>query len=130
MSAEDLDKGSRWSGEIARELEVCSFGIICLTPENMSAPWISFEAGALSKSMDNSRVTPLLLDLSPAEITGPLTQFQATELNKKDVARMVKTINDASDRLIENDRVEAAVDMCGRSSKLRCVAQVKAALPS
>ena len=29
VSSEDIDKGARWSGEIAKELDDCAFGILC-----------------------------------------------------------------------------------------------------
>ena len=49
VSSEDIDKGARWSTDIAKELENSTFGILCVTKENLEAPWLSFEAGALSK---------------------------------------------------------------------------------
>ncbi|MCP4614466.1 MAG: hypothetical protein GY845_37785 [Planctomycetes bacterium] len=39
VSSEDIDKGARWSTDIAGKLEESSFGIIAVTPENLSAPW-------------------------------------------------------------------------------------------
>ena len=50
LSAEDIDKGARWSSDLAHELEDAHVGVICLTPENLEEPWIHFEAGALSKT--------------------------------------------------------------------------------
>jgi hypothetical protein len=52
MSATDIVKGSRGLVELAGTLEVVKVGIICLTPENLSAPWLLFESGALSKTLD------------------------------------------------------------------------------
>lgn len=52
VSSEDIDKGARWSTDIAKELENSTFGILCDTKENIEAPWLSFEAGALSKTME------------------------------------------------------------------------------
>ena len=43
----DIEKGARWNKDISNELEQSSFGIFCLTKENLSRPWIMFEAGAL-----------------------------------------------------------------------------------
>src|SRR5437016_4734535 len=56
MSNDDIPTGARWLHSISSELESSDFGILCLTPENLRAPWINFEAGALSKKVDNSRV--------------------------------------------------------------------------
>jgi hypothetical protein len=93
VSAEDIDKGTRWSTDIARELEASSFGILCITPSNLQAPWINFEAGALSKAMDRANVSPFLFNLKPSDIQGPLLQFQATLYDKVDIQRLVSSIN-------------------------------------
>lgn len=45
VSSEDIEKGARWSATVGQQLEEISFGIICLTPENIARPWINFEAG-------------------------------------------------------------------------------------
>src|ERR1700684_2611083 len=67
MSKTDIDKGSRWHIELAKALESMKVGIICLTPENLSASWLLFEAGALSKTMDKGTLvcTYLLAGLRP-----------------------------------------------------------------
>ena len=56
MSATDIVPGARWSIEIASQLDTANVGIICLTPENIDAPWIMFEAGALSKTLSRALV--------------------------------------------------------------------------
>lgn len=63
MSAEDLEKGTRWASKVAEELEQSDFGILCVTRHNVDSPWLHFDAGALSKKIDRARVVPLLLDL-------------------------------------------------------------------
>lgn len=39
VSSEDIDKGARWSTDIAKELEDSTFGILCVTKDNLEAPW-------------------------------------------------------------------------------------------
>lgn len=75
VSSEDIDKGARWSTDIAKELEDSTFGILCVTKENLEAPWLSFKAGALSKTMEKSFVTPFLFDIKRSEVQGPILQF-------------------------------------------------------
>ena len=58
ISSEDIAEGARWSTEIAKELESSNFGIIFVTKENVHSPWINFEAGALSREIEKSHVTP------------------------------------------------------------------------
>ena len=73
VSSEDIDKGARWSTDIAKELEKSSYGILCITKDNVDAPWLNFEAGALSKSVEKSRVSPFLFGLKRSDVKpGPL----------------------------------------------------------
>src|SRR5260370_752925 len=62
VSSEDIRKGARWSVDMARELEESAFGILCIVSGNENAPWLNFEAGALSKVVDHARVVPLIFD--------------------------------------------------------------------
>jgi hypothetical protein len=104
VSSQDIDKGARWSSDIAQELDASTYGVICLTPDNLSAPWICFEAGALSKTIDKSRVAPFLFQVKRSEVQGPLLQFQSVLLEKDEVLRLLKSINrqiDESERLAE-----------------------------
>lgn len=96
VSSEDIDKGARWSTDIAHELEDSNFGILCVTKENLNEPWLSFEAGALSKTIDKSYVTPFLFDIKKSEVDGPLLQFQFTVFEKNDIMKLMKTINELS----------------------------------
>lgn len=58
VSSEDIDKGARWSTDISKELERSAYGIIVVTHEDIDAPWVNFEAGALSKTVEKSKVSP------------------------------------------------------------------------
>jgi hypothetical protein len=95
MSSEDIDKGARWSSDVANQLATTKGGIICVTPENMTAPWLNFESGALSKTVEKEMVCPYLFRLKPFELVGPLVQFQASEAGEEDTLKMVKTLNKA-----------------------------------
>lgn len=89
----DIEKGTRWSTEIANELESSNAGIICLTKDNITKPWILFEAGALSKNFGKANVCTILFNLDNADLTGPLTSFQATRFDKTDFKKLLATIN-------------------------------------
>jgi len=93
MSTVDIAAGKRWSTDLATELEASNFGIITVTPENVSEPWILFEAGSLAKSLHESKVVPLLLNLELSEVTGPISQFQAKKADKSGIRAVVDSIN-------------------------------------
>jgi TIR domain len=111
VSSEDIEKGARWSAEIAQQLNETAFGVICVTKDNVGSPWLNFEAGALSKSIDTSRVSPFLLDLRPTDLVGPLSQFQATLPQLEDVTRLVRSINSFTDRPVDETLLGRSVEM-------------------
>jgi len=112
VSSEDIDKGARWNTDISKELEDSSFGILCITPENLEAPWLNFEAGALSKSLDRARVAPFLFKVERTAITGPLLQFQSTLLEIDDVRKLVKSLNAAlEEQALDEGRVDEIFDV-------------------
>jgi hypothetical protein len=97
MSATDIEKGARGLNEVSSSLQGTKVAIVCLTPENLDAPWIHFEAGALSKTIDDKTrlCTYLLAGLKFQDVKPPLGMFQATTADKKDTRALVKTINAA-----------------------------------
>lgn len=92
FTPDQVEKGAKWLPEISGKLEACDCAIICLTRENLSNPWILFEAGALAKKA-NSRVCTLLFDVAKADVEFPLAMFQATDFAKEDFRGLVETIN-------------------------------------
>lgn len=96
FSEEDTKKGTRWADEIARQLEESFFGLICLTKDNIQAPWLNFEAGALSalsEAVGKSKVCPFLLDIKRSDLQDPLRQFQSVIYDHDDIFRFVISIN-------------------------------------
>jgi hypothetical protein len=95
ISTRDLDRGSLWFGEINDQLKDTTVGIICLTQENKTRPWILFEAGALAKGLSTSRVCTFLIDLETRDIVDPLAQFNHTFPTRESILGLVKTLNNA-----------------------------------
>ena len=113
ISSKDIRKGQRWLVEISKELEDCSFGIICLTKANLNSPWILFEAGAITKSIDTSNLSAILFDgLKPEDIEGPLAQFQHTQPSKNEMWDLIKSINQNLDReKLSDELLKKAFDL-------------------
>lgn len=97
----DIQKGKKWQGEISGELADSNFGLICLTSENLHSDWLLFEAGALSKSVKESNVATLLINLDSSQVHEPLSMFQDTKCEKIDFYKLVKSINSK----VENNRL-------------------------
>ncbi|HDR7685307.1 TPA: toll/interleukin-1 receptor domain-containing protein [Bacillus toyonensis] len=113
MSAEDISLGERWNNNITDSLEEAVFGLIFVTPSNINAPWINFEAGALSKTYD-SKVVPILYDADVMILNqGPLKQFQsAKNLDEESVLSLIKSINQANGSIkLDESRLDKAFEM-------------------
>ena len=89
----DIEKGTRWSTDISKELSESQIGILCITRDNIHSDWILFEAGALSKSLEKSHVCPVLFGITNTDLAGPLKQFQTTVFEKNDMHRLLGVIN-------------------------------------
>src|SRR5664280_2412573 len=78
VSEVDIESGANWSTSIGKELTDARFGIICVTQENQSRPWLNFEAGAISRLV--AKAAPLLIDFTDKSdlIGGPLSQLQTS----------------------------------------------------
>ncbi|MEU3069864.1 toll/interleukin-1 receptor domain-containing protein [Streptomyces sp. NPDC006906] len=125
VSSQDISKGERGLAKIASQLQACSFGIVCVTRENQTAPWINFEAGALSRELGESFLIPFLLDMPIKDISGPLSQFQGTDSSSEDdVWGMVKSINEKCEASVDQDRLRKTfnafwVELSGNLDRIR-----------
>jgi TIR domain len=107
ISDEEIRSGDRWNNEIAKALDETNFGIICITKTNQSSSWLLFEAGALAKSLEKGSVVPVCIDLPPSDVTGPLAAFQGRRLNQDGIKRLVHDLNEASDKPISKEQLDA-----------------------
>lgn len=108
----DIEKGAKWASNIAGELASSDIGIICLTKDNLDKPWILFEAGSLSKNLDNSRVCTLLFGVDTTDLKGPLTTFQTTRFEKSDFKKLVKVINNTGgEQKLEENVLDQVFEM-------------------
>ena len=110
MSQHDTDIGSRWNSGLNKALAECQFGIICLTPENLTSSWLLFEAGALSKSVEESRVIPYMFDLNTSNISYPLAQFQGVSADRDGTLELVMGINKLREPIMQEDRLQRNFD--------------------
>ena len=96
VSSQDIPAGGRWLADLSKQLQKSSFGITCLTFENQSNQWISFEAGALSMQL-RGRICPYLLDVGPEDLSEtPFSQFQMAAANKEGTRKLINSLNVAN----------------------------------
>jgi hypothetical protein len=95
LSSEDISAGAFWHREIMTGLEDSRVGLIVLTRENVAKPWLHYEAGYLSKYINDGLglVAPVLVRVSTSEIVGPMTSLQSVELAEGPMYKLMQDIN-------------------------------------
>jgi MoaA/NifB/PqqE/SkfB family radical SAM enzyme len=124
LSEIDIEKGERWNKAVSDRLEDSHIGIVCLTPENLTAPWIHFEAGALAKT-GNSRVCVILFEVDPNDVPATLAQFQCTTISEEDFAQLAVTINKAAERAGETAAPDVVIRRASAAAWSEFQAQAK-----
>lgn len=116
----DTRKGTRWSEDVSKELDQSSFGILCVVPGNVGAPWLNFEAGVLLRTLDVSNVVPLLIDVETSELdNGPFAQFPSAAFEKNDLYQILETINEKTEQgQLSGDRLRDTFDIWWPKLKL------------
>ena len=111
MSDADIDRGATWFSEINKALEGCINGIICITKSNQNKPWLLFEAGAIAKGIESSRVCTFLIDLEPKDVIEPLTHFNHTLPNKENMQKLIRTLNSRlGEYALQSDTLDSVFD--------------------
>ncbi len=111
FTPEDVQKGKRWGAEIAEHLSASKVGLFCLTAQNLTAPWLIFEAGAIS-NLENAHLCPMLFGVDNSQLKGPLAQFQATPYSKEEVFKFISAVNKAAGNLgLAPSKLQTAFDM-------------------
>lgn len=91
--SEEIAGGLLWSQALLGNLESARFGIICVTRENLHSAWLNFEAGSLLKRFsDGVPVCPLLLELQPSDLAGPLSLFHAKSFSEEGMSAICEQL--------------------------------------
>jgi hypothetical protein len=96
VSSEDISKGAQWLVTITDQLRDTSEGIVCVTPSNVEAPWLNYEAGALAKTTGQTAVRTVLLGLTAGDLPAgaPLSNFQHTKaLDETEMWSLIESVH-------------------------------------
>lgn len=72
-----FNPGDAWARRLQSSIRRADYAILCVTKESLDSRWMNFEAGAAWKGLRQANVCPLLLDVSPNDLSGPLSLFEA-----------------------------------------------------
>lgn len=110
FTPKDIRNGSRWPQELATHLETAVSGILIVMPENLAAPWLQYEAGALSKKVD-VKVVPLLFELKPKDVERqPLAVFQAAVYGEAKMREILEDIRGSLPFQLDPEVVKGSFD--------------------
>lgn len=129
MSSEDIRKGCRWSHDLARQLSETHFGLLIVLPENQANAWLNFEAGAISKWVDFANVAPVLFNMDPSELKGPLAQFQATAFSQREFGSLLQSIVAAGGGHTDQAHFNSILDFSWESLRQRIEAILAESAP-
>jgi hypothetical protein len=89
-----------------------------------------FEAGALSKNLDRSKVCPILFgEMEPTDVKGPLVQFQAAKFSEDEMKRVLKAVNaELGDLSLAPDVLDKVFEMWWPDLEKAVEKQVSAAI--
>jgi hypothetical protein len=106
LSSDDIQAGDRWDDVLGKKLSESDFGVLCITEQSKTSPWMLFEAGALSGSYGNpKRVVPYLLDLDPTDLKPPLGRFNAVTADKDGTFMLLDSLNRTPNGQLVRDEV-------------------------
>lgn len=114
MSQVDIAAGVFWDAQMRATLAGCEAGVICVTEDNLSSPWLNYEAGALAESLQGPaggrRVVPLLFGIDVTEVSGPLTRLQMKTTTESGCRDMMLSLNAMLVNPVDSARVERSFD--------------------
>jgi hypothetical protein len=72
VSSQDIKLGDLWFGKLREKLDLKA-GVVLVTPDNHSKPWLTFEAGALLGGIHKSGfIYPLLIGFPKGQVSLPV----------------------------------------------------------
>ena len=94
--SDDIRVGERWFDAIINNLSITDFFIACVTPENVTSPWMVFEAGAMATRRRAGATCAYLIDMQPHDLSRhPLVNYHHASANKQGTWNLVRSINDS-----------------------------------
>lgn len=96
VSSRDIRPFSVWSQELDDQLAELVLGVLVITQDNLTAPWMLYEAGALANRATGGigGITCLLVDVRPTNVPQPLGRFQNVPVSREGVFELLLRIGE------------------------------------
>lgn len=112
----DIQKGTLWLESINSAIDNSSAGILCLTKENHTKPWVLFESGALSRV---GVVCPIVFGMKKEDLKSPLNIFQASEFTAKEFKKLFEDVSHSSGANLNQKIIDRIFENKGRFDNLK-----------
>ena len=113
VSTIDIASGDDWWNKIKKELKRCKQGILCVTKENIKAPWIFYEAGAMVAR--DVPTIPLLFNCNINALEGsPIKGKQCVDFYE--LNQFLKMVYDINERMKLLQLGKAQVDAIAKEA--------------
>jgi hypothetical protein len=111
LSSSDVSAGEVWGTRLGGELKETTFGIACVTPASKDSTWMHYEAGAIAKLVEDSKLVPLVLGLRATDLSKPLGRFNAAVATEAALRELAAQINAASSgRCLDDETLRQRFD--------------------
>ena len=114
VSFEDISLGANWNSALSKALTDANYGVLCVTPDNMKAPWLLYETGLMEAAMRQHNpqgepyITPLLFGVEHSgNLPSPLSHYQSAKFNRETMRRLVTQTNDVCRKLYGAELMKA-----------------------
>ena len=112
--SDNITVGTDFINQIMSNLSSAKVGIICITKENVTSPWLNFEAGALSNVViaNEGVAIPILIGMTTDELSkcsSPIKNFQAVEFNESGISKMLSSINQYTEHGLSDTQLEILI---------------------
>lgn len=92
----DIRVGRLWFDDIIKNLSKTDFFVACLTPENLTSPWMMFEAGSLATRPGEGATCAYMIDMQPGDLSRhPLAHYHHAQATEEGTWKLVQGINAA-----------------------------------
>ena len=98
--------GSKFLEWMREKARTSSHVFILLTPESLRLPWLTFEAGVATAG--ESRIVPIVFELDPSDVPGPLAEFQIARGDSFE--HMVRLVHELVEAQRGRDKIRDKID--------------------
>ena len=92
----DIQIGQSWKMKIDEVFQSTELVIFCVTRNSLNSHWFTYELGYFTSKSNTKAIIPLLVDVEPSEVHGPIAYYQFYGIDNNSIHKLVSKIKDIS----------------------------------